>query len=72
MEEKKKVRGKDSTGAKRQTALRARKPRVEAFMTPEEYREVELMLSGGVSATQADLVRQALHEKYLRWVDKKA
>ncbi len=62
----------DTTGTKRQRALRARKPRVEAYLTPEEYAEVEALITAGQCANQADAVRQALHEKYLRDIKKKA
>lgn len=68
----KKPEPKDPTGAKRQQALRERKPRVEAFMTSAEYAEVEDLIAAGECANQADAVRKALHEKYLRWKRKKA
>jgi len=71
-EEKKPSRGRDTTGAKRQRALRAAKPKVEAFLTPEQFAEVQAMLAAGVCADKAELVRQALHEKYLRFIEKKA
>lgn len=63
---------KDKTGAKRQQALRERKPRVEAYLEPEEYREVEAMIAAGECDNQADAVRKALHEKYLRFMRKRA
>lgn len=69
---KKPKRGKDTTGAHRQAALRERKPKVEAFLTLEEYAEVEDLIAGGECSDKADAVRQALHEKYLRWKKKKA
>lgn len=71
-EEKKTTRGQDNTGAKRQQALRERKIRIEAYLEPEAFAEVTAMLAGGEGTDKADLVRQALREKYVRWMDKKA
>lgn len=66
-------RGKDTTGGKRVGALRERMVRMpEVHLTPEAYAEVEAMLAAGESASKADLMRQALHEKYLRFIDEKA
>lgn len=66
-------RGKDATIGKRVASLRERTIRMpEVHLTPSAYAEVEAMLTGGVSASKADLQRQALHEKYLRWVSEKA
>lgn len=62
----------DKTGTKRQQALRERKTRVEVYMTPAEYSEVEALIASGECANQADLVRQSVHEKYLHWMKKKA
>jgi len=72
MSEEKKPRGKDTTSAKRQRELRASKPKVEAFMTPEQFTEVEALISSGECADKADVVRQAVHEKYLRSIAEKA
>lgn len=70
MTEQKKPRGKDTTGAKRQAVIRARKLRVEALLEPGEHAEVEALIAAGVCKDKADAVRQALHEKYLFWVEK--
>lgn len=67
-EEKKTSRGRDTTGAKRQRELRAAKPEVRAFVTPEQLAEVEALIAGGECVDKADAVRQALHEKYLRFM----
>lgn len=63
-----KSRQKDPTGAKRQAAIRSRKERVEALLEPAEHDEVKALIESGVCKDKADAVRQALHEKYLRWV----
>lgn len=63
---------KDPTGAKRQRELRAAKPELRAFVTPEQYAEAMVLIEGGECSNIADLVRQAVHEKYLRWKRKKA
>lgn len=68
----KKTQPKDKTGALRQAAIRARKVRVEALLEPAEYAEVEALIAAGECNDKADAVRQALHEKYLRWLKKKA
>ena len=65
-------RGRDTTGAKRQRELRAAKPEVRAFLTPEQSAEVEALIAGGECVDKADAIRQALHEKYLRFIAKKA
>lgn len=65
-------RGRDTTGAKRQRELRAAKTKVEAFLTQEQLAEVEALIAGGECADKADAVRQALHEKYLRFMQEKA
>jgi hypothetical protein len=66
-----KAKPKDPTGAKRQQALRGLKPRVEAYLTREEFAEVEALVVSGECANQADAVRKALHEKYLRFAKKR-
>lgn len=71
-EEKKPSRGRDTTGAKRQRELRAAKPEIRAFMTPEQFAEAEALVASGECADKADVVRQAVHEKYLRFISKKA
>jgi hypothetical protein len=68
----KKPEPKDPTGAKRQRELRAAKPELRAFVTPEQYAEAMALIVGGECANQADVVRQAVHEKYLRWLKMKA
>lgn len=70
--EKKPKRGKDTTGAVRQAALRAAKPKVEAFLTPDQFAEVEALIAGGECTDKADVVRQAIHEKYLRFIQQKS
>lgn len=65
-------RGRDTTGAKRQRALRATKPEIRAFLTPEQFAEVEALIAGGECVDKADAIRQALHEKYLRFMAEKA
>lgn len=71
--EEKKPRGKDTTSGKRLESLRGRMVRMpEVHLTPDAYAEVEAMLTAGESSSKADLMRQALHEKYLRWVAKNA
>ncbi len=72
MSEEKKPRGKDTTGAKRQAAIRDRKERVEALLEPAEYAEVQALIAAGECKDKADAIRQGLHEKYLRWIDKNA
>ncbi len=67
-EAKKPKRGNDTTGAARQAALRAAKPKVEAFLTPEQFAEVEALIAGGECTDKADVVRQSVHEKYLRFI----
>lgn len=67
----KRKRGRDTTGAKRQRAQRANKMSVEAFMTAEEFAEVEALIAGGECSNKADVVRQAVHEKYLRFMQKR-
>jgi hypothetical protein len=62
---------KDPTGAKRQRDLRAAKPEVRAFFTPEQYAEVKELLASGEYANQAELLRKAVHAEYLRWKRKK-
>lgn len=71
-EEKKPGRGRDTTGAKRQRELRATKPEVRAFLTPEQFAEVEALIAAGECVDRADVVRQAVHEKYLRFIAGKA
>ena len=71
-EEKKPSRGRDTTGAKRQRELRASKPKVEAFLTSAQFAEVEVLIAAGECVDKADAVRQALHEKYLRFIAEKA
>ena len=71
-EAKKQKRGKDTTSGKRLASLRERTVRMpEVYLTPEAYAEVEAMLADGESNSKTDLMRQALHEKYLRWVANK-
>lgn len=72
MTDQKKPRAKDTTGAKRQAAIRDRKVRVEALLEPQEHSEVEALIAAGVCKDKADAVRQGLHEKYLRWAEKNA
>lgn len=72
MSEGKKRRGKDTTGAKRQAALRERKERVEALLEPEEFAELQALIDAGECRDKADGIRQSLHEKYLRWKSAKA
>jgi hypothetical protein len=67
-EAKKPSRGRDTTGAKRQRELRAAKPEIRAFVTQEQFAEVEALIAGGECVDKADAVRQALHEKYLRFI----
>ena len=65
-------KNKDTTGAKRLAQLRERMVRMpEVHLTPESYAEVEAMISAGESRSKTELIRQALHEKYLRWVENK-
>lgn len=73
-EEKPKTRrGVDTTGGKRLVSLRERTVRMpEVHLTPEAYAEVEVMLAAGESVSKADLMRQALHEKYIRFINKTA
>lgn len=71
-EEKKPKRGRDTTGAQRQRDLRAAKPEIRAFLSPAQFAEVEALISGGECTDKADVVRQAVHEKYLRFMAKKA
>lgn len=67
MEEQKK-RGKDTTGAKRLGEMRERMVRLpEVYLTPEAYAEVEAMLLANEGKNKADLLRVALHEKFIRW-----
>lgn len=61
-------RGRDTTGAQRQRDLRASKPKLEAFMSPEQFAEVEALIAGGECTDKADVVRKAVHEKYLRFI----
>jgi hypothetical protein len=68
----KKPEPKDPTGAKRQRELRATKPELRAFVTPEQYAEAMALIAGGECANQADVVRQAVREKYVRWMKQKA
>lgn len=71
--DKKPKRGRDTTGGKRLDALRDRTVRMpEVHLTPEAYAEVEAMLAAGEGDNKTNLMRQALHEKYLRWQKKKA
>lgn len=71
-EKPKPKRGRDTTGGKRVDALRERMVRMpEVHLTPEAYAEVEAMLAAGESSSKADLMRQALHEKYLRFIAEK-
>lgn len=65
-ENKKRTRGKDTTGTKRQQGLRKLKTRIEAYLDPNASAEVAAMLAAGEASDKADLVRRALHEKYLR------
>lgn len=65
-------RGNDTTGGKRQKAIRERKVRVEALLEPSEYAEVMALIEAGECRDKADAIRQALHEKYLRWKEQKA
>ena len=67
-EEKKTSRGRDTTGAKRQRELRAAKPEVRAFVTPEPRAVGESLIAGGDCVDKADAVRLALHQKYLRFL----
>lgn len=72
-EEKKPKRGRDTTGAKRLGELRERMVRMpEVYLAPDAYAEVEALLAAGEAGSKADLIRQALHEKYLRHIQKKA
>jgi hypothetical protein len=64
-------RGSDTTGAKRQRELRATKPEIRAFLTPEEFAEVEALIAAGECTDKADVIRQAVHEKYSRFMKKK-
>lgn len=70
-EENKPERGRDTTGAQRQRDLRARKPKLEAFVTPEQFAEAMTLIAGGECVDKADVVRQAVHEKYLRFMAEK-
>lgn len=65
-------RGQDNTGKQRIRDLRTRKERVEAYLDPSAYTEVETLIAAGEATDKADLVRQALHEKYLRWTKAEA
>lgn len=71
-EEKKPKRGRDTTGAQRQRDLRASKPKLEAFVTPEQFAEAMTLIASGECTDKADVVRQAVHEKYLRFIAGKA
>lgn len=70
-EKKQPKRGRDTTGAKRQRELRAAKPEIRAFLTLEEFEEVRALIAGGECTDKADVVRQAVHEKYLRFMAEK-
>lgn len=71
-EEKKPQRGSDKTGAKRLEVLRKRMVRMpEVYLTPEACAEVDALLAAGEAGNKSDLIRRALHEKYLRWQKKK-
>lgn len=63
----------DYTSTKRSAAHRERKERVEALLEPAEFAEVEAMLKAGISGgKKSALLRDALHEKYLRFMEEKA
>lgn len=62
---------KDPHGAKRIRAMRDAKERFEAYLDDAEAAEAHALIAAGEGADKADLVRKALHEKYLRWKRKK-
>lgn len=48
------------------------KVRIEAYLKPEVFTEVEMRIAAGDGADKADLVRQALHEQCVRRMKNKA